>query len=275
MTRAEIVIEVAAIQPVLQEINALETRIVASEDEADEALWEQAGRVVAALEGGMSQRQLAAGWINGRTKEPYSQMHVSRIKQLFETYKFQDPRPRFRDVYNEIANAKTVHVSQNSGDNEWYTPSEYLEAARQAMGGIDCDPASSAIANELVKAPIYFDQESNGLLQQWSGNVWLNPPYAQPLMAQFASAVVAKYRQQEIQRACVLVNNATETDWFQQMLGTAAAVCFPRARIRFLDPEGAPSGAPLQGQAVLYMGAEPAAFAEAFGAFGPVLCRLP
>ena len=101
------------------------------------------------------------------------------------------------------------------------------------------DRASSEIANRTVQAHRYFTAENDGLAQEWPlGRIWMNPPYAQPIIGQFAEKMA-----QEVQRgfsAIVLVNNATETAWFQTMATEASAICFPKGRIRFVDPKASP-----------------------------------
>jgi ParB family chromosome partitioning protein len=150
---------------------------------------------------------------------------------------------------------------------------EFVEAAREVMGGIDCDPASSEIANRTVKAKKFFDKDENGLEQKWKGRVFLNPPYAQPLVSQFAEAVAAKFESEEIEQAVVLVNNATETGWFARIAGVASAICFPSSRIKFVDPSGAKSGAPLQGQAIIYLGPSYKEFCKRFATIG-IVCHV-
>jgi ParB family chromosome partitioning protein len=168
-----------------------------------------------------------------------------------------------------VREGKNPHVAHNSGNNEWYTPVEYIEAAREVLGGIDLDPASSDIANQTVQATHYFTAQVDGLAHEWSGRVWMNPPYSSDLIGQFISKLIQHYDAGKIEAAIVLVNNATETKWFQELAHESAAVCFPRGRVRFLDPNGQP-GTPLQGQALLYIGDNVEGFKDSFSQFGVV-----
>jgi ParB family chromosome partitioning protein len=169
-----------------------------------------------------------------------------------------------------LAKKGSAHVRHNSGENEWYTPPEILALARSVMGAIDLDPASCPQANESVQAERFYSIEESGLDRPWKGRIFLNPPYAQPLIAKFADKLCAEWTDGHITSAIVLVNNATETTWFQAMAKLAAAACFPAGRIRFLDPEGKP-GAPLQGQAVLFFGAHTEEFCASFSSLGLVV----
>jgi phage N-6-adenine-methyltransferase len=162
-----------------------------------------------------------------------------------------------------------AHVGNASGENEWYTPAEYIEAARKVMGAIDVDPASCATANTVVGAKQVFSTEDDGLAHEWRGRVFMNPPYAQPFVGQFVEKLLVEWEAARTTEAIVLVNNATDTDWFQRLAAKATAVCFPRGRIRFWHPERS-SSAPLQGQAILYFGSANDIFFGAFAALGAV-----
>jgi phage N-6-adenine-methyltransferase len=159
------------------------------------------------------------------------------------------------------------HISFNSGNNEWYTPKEYIDAAREVMGDIYLDPASSDIAQETVQAITYHTKETNGLECEWRGTVWLNPPYASDLIGKFIDKLCFEYTNERVEEAIVLVNNATETEWFNQLVSNASAVVFPKSRVKFYMPNGK-TGAPLQGQAIIYLGDKKDKFLNVFNEFG-------
>jgi len=193
--------------------------------------------------------------------------------------KLNDP-DKFEKTYQEICAKypkllefeKMAHVGQSSGYYEWYSPPDYIEAATRVLGSIDLDPASSAAANDVVKATTYYTLDQDGLRLPWRGRLWLNPPYGQPIIEWFTAKLAASVTSGEVSAAIVLVNNGTETAWFHTLASLAQAMCFPEGRLRFWNPDHKGS-TPLQGQVVVYIGPHAAAFVREFHQFGFVLVR--
>jgi ParB family chromosome partitioning protein len=164
------------------------------------------------------------------------------------------------------------HVANNSGDNEWYTPKPYIESARAVMGTITLDPASTDTANRVVKAETFYTHEQDGLKQQWSGSIWLNPPFSTSLIGKFCEKLAASVESGNVAEALVLVNNATETHWFVRLCSVATGLCFPTGRVKFWHPQK--ESTPLQGQAVIYIGKNLEMFVTEFKKYG-VIAMLP
>lgn len=168
-------------------------------------------------------------------------------------------------------NQSIPKVIHNAGDNEWYTPKQYIEAAIMVMEYIDLDPASSEVANELIGAKHIYTIENSGLNYNWYGNVWLNPPYARELVGEFINKLVYHFENSDIIQAITLTNNSTETKWFQAVSAISSAICLPEERVKFWHPRK--EAVPLQGQAILYLGKNIDSFVEQFNQFGVVWTR--
>jgi phage N-6-adenine-methyltransferase len=166
-----------------------------------------------------------------------------------------------------LSNVKKAHVAYNTGEYEWYTPPEFIKSAVVVMGKIDLDPASSEIANKIVGASRFFTKQDNGLEKFWAGKVWMNPPYASELVKLFAAKYAEHVKNGDIAEGIVLVNNATETDWFNMIVNVSDGIVFPNGRIKFINPQGV-TGAPLQGQAIIYHGHNVDAFLQEFQKYG-------
>jgi len=161
------------------------------------------------------------------------------------------------------------HRAIGTGENEWYTPSEYADMAREVMGSIDLDPASNEQANQVIKAATFYTKDDDGLKKQWSGNVWLNPPYSRDLMPAFVDKLKQSYIDGDVESAILVSHNNTDTAWFHNLASVANAICFPKKRIKFY--RGNEVAAPTNGQAFFYLGNDTEKFASVFSGAGFVV----
>lgn len=160
----------------------------------------------------------------------------------------------------------------SSKSNEWHTESEYVDAARDVMGGIDLDPASCEIANQTIQAARYFSAADDGLSKPWTGRVWLNPPYGKTggksNQARWSARLRRDYCAGHVSQAVLLVNACTGDRWFSPLWDYA--ICFPDHRIKFISPMGR-RNQPTHSSCFVYFGPNVDAFAWTFGAIGPVV----
>lgn len=145
--------------------------------------------------------------------------------------------------------------------DDFYTSNVLIEAARSAMGSIDLDPASHAMANRVVRAANFFTASTNGLAQEWSGNVWCNPPFS--AWAQWARKMLAELESGRVKQLCALAATRTMTaKYFIPLLDACDALCLTRGRIPFWG--GLATGSPDDGHGILYFGNKPEDFLREF-----------
>ena len=186
------------------------------------------------------------------------------------------PEPSAAEVIEENSSPQITEnkplVTLNTGCEEWCTPEQYIEAARKVMGVIDLDPASSAIAQQTVKAKKYFTRADDGLQYEWAGRIWLNPPYSRGLLDKFVDKLLAS----TFEAAIVLTDSSTETGWFSRLATRAQMICFSTKRIKFLRPDGTEgNGSPTRGSAFFYFGNHSEKFREVFQQFGWFASFIP
>lgn len=224
----------------------------------------------------------------GQAKAEHDTPYSSAAQRGMDSAKPLAPNPRHGQTDDRALDALLIGssgdvmqppagmpISETPGydSDEWYTPAEYIEAARAVMGDIDLDPATCRAAQETIRARAFFTKEDDGLVQSWHGRVWLNPPYSASLVQGFVDKLCAEYDAGRMTEAVVLVNNATDTAWFHSLLARFPA-CVLRRRVPFWRP-GFSGGGARQGQVSFYLGPNVDRFRVVFSRFGVVVSAWP
>ncbi|WP_055077654.1 DNA N-6-adenine-methyltransferase [Pseudanabaena sp. 'Roaring Creek'] len=143
--------------------------------------------------------------------------------------------------------------------DENYTPEWFVKPCRAFLNGIDLDPFSNAIANQVIQADHIFTIESNAFKQDWSGfkRKWVNPPYSKPLIEMaIAKTIEFSY----IGETLLLANTSSSTKWFHACMAACSAYLHPYKRINFDSPYRESKGNRYD-QTLFYFGNRPLEFA--------------
>lgn len=158
-----------------------------------------------------------------------------------------------RDDGEAVSKSKTLQAMHSSATPEHGTPPDIIEAARRVLGFIDLDPSSSPVFNENVKAERYFSKTRNGLMEEWSGRLFVNPPSGDRggLVKAFWDKLMHHYAQREIQAAIWV---GFSIDQLQTLQNTTFGgplrfpICIPRQRIQFVKSMEQPAQQGLFGE---------------------------
>ena len=188
----------------------------------------------------------------------------------------------------------------SSATQEHPTPADVVDAARDVLGRIDLDPATTRAFNTTVKACRVLsrnDDGVDGLVAPWWGTVFLNPPggtftarrksASDPPVETSAADIAARERWQTNSRAVAwwrklmreqaradgvtsaifvgftleILSSAQHIDWPSPM---HFPFCVPSERLRFGGEQ------PTHANVIVYTGENVEHFADIFGRFGLV-----
>ena len=136
-----------------------------------------------------------------------------------------------------------IEATVHGGTDEHDTPIAFFEPIARAVGGFDLDPCASQ-HTDLAETNLTKD---DGGLRQWSGKVWMNPPYSE--VADWMRHAETQHAHGFTDLIVCLVFARTSTQWFHKYVSKADLVCFVEGRLTF---GGADNTAPAPSMVVVY-----------------------
>ncbi len=167
----------------------------------------------------------------------------------------------------EIPQHTSLHCSkvrrEKKSSDRWYTPPYIVELVVQVLGEIDLDPCADD--GKHISCKRHYTKDDDGLIKEWEGRVFMNPPYSQPGV--WMEKLQAEIKSKRVTEAIALVPAATDTKWLSPVL-KSQPVCFWTGRIKFLSEDYQPRNSARQSHVLVYWGLRSERFREVFEPHG-------
>lgn len=133
-------------------------------------------------------------------------------------------------------------VMFSSEDITWATPQEYFDKVNEEFN-FNTDVCAT---RSNAKCKHFYSPKENGLLQEWKGTCWMNPPYGKTIKDWIAKASLESKRGVT---TVALLPARTDTRWFHDYIYEQHDVRFIKGRLKF---SGAKSSAPFPSMLVIF-----------------------
>ena len=116
--------------------------------------------------------------------------------------------------------------------NDWITPDSVFLPLNEEFG-FTCDLAA---AEDNKKCFSYFGKSDNGLIQEWKGVCWLNPPYGEKgsKLVDWIKKAYNSCQEDASLSVVMLIPARTNTKWFRDYCMKAAEIRFIIGRPKFV-----------------------------------------
>ncbi len=138
-----------------------------------------------------------------------------------------------------------LHEQSVGKSDEWYTPKYVFDALGARF---DMDVASPHNRTHIATPALRWLWEDS-LSQQWTGFVWMNPPFGgrngiEPWLDKFFLHA----------NGIALTPDRTSAPRWQTAARKADAILFVAGKIKFIGPDGQPGNSPAQGTTLMAVG---------------------
>jgi hypothetical protein len=203
----------------------------------------------------------------------------SKVAKLFDTNRTYIQKARKTKVENpnlfeKIKSGEVTfsNISKHESpleENELPIPKEYVDKVNLVLGNSDIDLATSNEVQETDQATTCFTIITNQLDKDWTGDVFINPPYSNTEVSAFIDKFIVEYNSGHITQGIILTNNSTNEDWFHRLMKIVQLACFTYGRLKSCHKRK--TADITHGQVFFYIGNDEKKFIETFTELGLIL----
>lgn len=110
----------------------------------------------------------------------------------------------------------------------WSTPQAFFDKYNKTHN-FDVDVCAT---KDNAKCSKFYTMEDDGLLQEWVGNVWMNPPYGRQIGKWIEKAFNSVFVDKTANKVVCLLPSRTDTKWFHNYC-IKGDIEFIKGRLKF------------------------------------------